>query len=163
METCRFDNWTRMFGALRSRRAALAEIAAAGGTLFALARLDLGLAAESDVAIEDCRLTDAECTRKSQCCSEICSGFQKDKRDRKGGGKNNRNNRREKRVGTCRCRRGGQSCTRSSACCKGWCDPNSLICSCVPNGGLCNDNEDCCSPRQCRDDGSGSNRKVCAR
>ena len=163
MDSCRFDNWTRMFGALRSRRAAFGEIAAAGGALLALARLDLGLAAEGNVGVEDCRLTDEECTRKTQCCSGICSGFKKQERNRKNNGKRNRKNRRDRRVGTCRCARGGQSCTRSSGCCRGWCDPNSNICSCVPLGGLCNENEDCCSPRTCQPESAGSDRKVCAR
>ena len=44
MDDCRFDNWTRLLGALQDRRAALKEMMAAGVALTALARADLGFA-----------------------------------------------------------------------------------------------------------------------
>src|SRR5262249_21293378 len=129
MDSCRFDNWTRMFGARRSRRAAFAELAVAGGSLLTLARFDLGLAAESDVPVADCRLTNDDCTRDSQCCSQICEGLKKKNQNNNGGGKHHHHNNNQKRTGTCRCLRGGQGCTKSSACCRGQCDPSRLVCT----------------------------------
>jgi hypothetical protein len=159
MDTCRFDNWTRKFGDLRTRRAAVGHLAAVGAAFVGLARLEMGLADAAQVGVEDCKLTDAECTTKSQCCSNICAGFHKEQCKRRKNGKKKRNC--GKKVGTCRCARAGQTCSRSAGCCNGYCDPNRSICACVPNGDLCNEDDDCCSPRVCRPESSGSDRKVC--
>ena len=82
MDDCRFDNWTRMLGALQDRRAALKEMAAAALALTALARADLGFAQEEDALVEGCRLSGDECSRKSQCCSNICHGRRRRRRRR---------------------------------------------------------------------------------
>ena len=72
MDECRFDNWTRMLGALQDRRVAVKEMAAAGAALVGLARLDLGLAQEDEVFIEGCRGEKEKCRRNNQCCSGTC-------------------------------------------------------------------------------------------
>ena len=142
MDNCRFDNWTRMFGALRSRRAAIGELLGAAGALFALARFEVGLAAAADVNIEDCRETNVECTRDTQCCSGVCAG-RKRRRRRRGGGRNRRG-RRDRRTGNCRCKRFGTSCRNSAACCNGTCDPGSATCTCVTRNNICRTDQDCC-------------------
>ena len=62
MDDCRFDNWTRMLGALQDRRAALKEMVAAGVALVALARADLGLA-QDEALIEGCGLSGDPCSK----------------------------------------------------------------------------------------------------
>ena len=43
----------------------------------ALARADLGLAAEDDVLIEGCRLSGEGCSKNKQCCSNKCHRHRK--------------------------------------------------------------------------------------
>ena len=73
MDDCRFDNWTRMLGALQDRRAALKEMVAAGVALVALARADLGFA-QDDVLIEGCRLSGDPCSRKTSAVPKSVRG-----------------------------------------------------------------------------------------
>ena len=73
MDECRFDNWTRMLGAIQDRRTALKDLAAAGAALLSLAKLELGLAQEGEVSIEGCRLSGDRCDRNKQCCSGKCN------------------------------------------------------------------------------------------
>lgn len=154
MDECRFDNWTRMLGALQNRRAALKEMVATGAALVALARADLGFAQEEDALIEGCRLSGDPCSRKKQCCSNICKGRRRRRRrdDRDG----DRNRRRDRDSGTCGCRGNGKSCTKDAACCGGRCDPNDGVCRCVGANGVCNVDSDCCSRRICQTDDQGN-------
>jgi hypothetical protein len=135
-----------MFSALRSRRAALGEFVGAAGALLTLARFEVGLAAEGEVDLEDCRLSNDECTRDSQCCSLVCTGRKRRNRrnGRNGGGRNGRRNRRDQRTGNCRCKRFGTSCRNTAACCNGTCDPVSLTCTCVTRNNVCRTDQDCC-------------------
>ena len=80
MDECRFDNWTRLLGGLQDRRAALRELVGAGAALVALARADLGFAAEDDVLIEGCRLSGEGCSRNKQCCSNKCNRHRRKKK-----------------------------------------------------------------------------------
>lgn len=147
MDDCRFDNWTRMLGALQDRRTALKEVAAAGAALVALAKADLGFAQEEgdDVLAEGCRRENESCSRNNQCCSEKC----KRKRRRGGGGGKNGKRRRNDRDGRCTCLKAGRSCRKDAACCKGRCDPNDRRCRCVPNRDICNKDDDCCGNKNC--------------
>ena len=151
MDECRFDNWTRMLGALQDRRAAVRELAAAGAALVGLARLDLGLAQEDDVSIEGCRLTGERCDRKKQCCSNKCNRKRKKKRNRNDNNNNGGNNRRRDRRGSgqCGCLGAGKKCRKDAACCKGRCDVNDRRCRCIPANDICNKNDDCCGNRVC--------------
>ena len=158
MDECRFDNWTRMLGALQGRRAAVKELAAAGAALAALAKLDLGLAQEDEVSIEGCRGGGASCGRNNQCCSKKCN--RKGKRNRR---KNDRKNDRDKKGrrrddGVCRCQGNGKPCRKDAACCRGRCDQNSRRCRCIPRNDLCQSNQDCCGRASCVSDGA---RRVC--
>ncbi len=155
MDDCRFDNWTRMLGALQDRRAALKETVAAGVALVALARADLGLA-QDDVLIEGCRLSGDPCSKKKQCCSNICKGRRRRRRrndERDGDG---RRRRRDRDTGTCGCRGSGKSCTKDAACCAGHCDPNDGVCRCAGANQTCNEDTDCCGRRICETDDQGN-------
>jgi hypothetical protein len=163
MNECRFDNWTRMLGALRDRRAAFKELTAAGVALVSLARVDLGLAQEDDVAVEGCRLTNERCKRNNNCCSGKCHRKRHKKKkhkDNNDGGHNNRRHNKRKGEGQCECLGNGKSCSKDAACCKGHCDSNERKCRCVPANDRCNTDNDCCSNRKCVSDGGGS-FKVC--
>jgi hypothetical protein len=125
MDDCRFDNWTRMFGARKDRRTALKGLAGTGTALFALARAELGLAQTGDVVIEAaCFVPGEECNRDNQCCSDKCS------------------------HGECKCVDFGKSCQRDAGCCFGRCTNGE--CKCVGNLGSCNDTKDCCGDRVCK-------------
>ena len=156
MDDCRFDNWTRMLGALQDRRAALKEVAAAGAALVALARADLGFAQSDDALIEGCRLSGDPCSRKGQCCSGICHGRKRRRRHDKRDDNNHHHRRRERDSGTCGCRSNGKSCSRDAACCGGRCDPNDNVCRCVGANGVCNTDSDCCGSRICKSDNQGN-------
>jgi hypothetical protein len=144
MDECRFDNWTRMLGAIKDRRTALREFAAAGLALTALARADLGFAQEGDVLVEGCRLSGERCDRGKQCCSGDCSSRRKKKKTggRNSGGGGRRGRRRPQ--GECRCLGNGKNCRKDAACCKGRCDPGELRCRCVPSNERCIKDDDCC-------------------
>ena len=159
MDDCRFDNWTRMVSAMRDRRAALKEMASAGLALLALARADLGFAADDDVLIEGCRLTGERCKRNKNCCSSKCHRKRHKKRRKHDQNNNNRKHRRKEREGQCQCLSNGKKCSKDAACCKGHCDPNEKKCRCVPANDRCNKDADCCSNRKCVPDGTGF--KVC--
>jgi hypothetical protein len=158
MDECRFDNWTRMLGALRDRRAALKGLTAAAAALVSLARADLGFAAEDDVLVEGCRLSGEKCSKNKNCCSNLCSGRgrkkkrRKNRRDEDG----NRNRRRDRRrEGECKCRGNGSNCRKDAACCRGFCDKNDGRCRCVPSNDTCNKDSDCCRG-ECRADNQGN-------
>jgi hypothetical protein len=154
MDECRFDNWTRMLGALQDRRAAVKELAAAGAALVAPARADLGLAQEGDVIAEGCRGGGVSCRRNNQCCSGKCNRKRRKKRNR-----NDRDKKGRRRDdGVCKCLGNGKSCRKDAACCKGRCDPDSRRCRCIPRNDLCEQDGDCCGRAVCRSDGA---RKVC--
>jgi hypothetical protein len=155
MDDCRFDNWTRMLGALQDRRAALKEMMAAGVALTALARADLGFA-QDDVLIEGCRLSGDSCSRKDQCCSNICQGRERRRRRDDDGRR-----RRDRDTGTCGCRGNGKSCTKDAACCAGHCDLNEGVCRCAGANESCGDDSDCCGRRVCRID--ANNNGFCKR
>ena len=89
MDECRFDNWTRLLGGLQDRRAALRELAGAGAALVALARADLGFAAEDDVLIEGCRLSGEGCSKNKQCCSDKCNRHRRKKKHKHNDNDNN--------------------------------------------------------------------------
>ena len=149
MDECRFDNLTRVFSAIRDRRAAVKELAGAGAAVLALARADLGFAQEDDVLVEGCQRNGARCSRDNQCCSNKCHRKRRKKRNRDHDG-DNRKQRRE--DGECRCLKAGRSCRKDAACCKGRCDPNDRRCRCVPNEDICNKDDDCCDRRKCEND-----------
>jgi hypothetical protein len=157
MDECRFDNWTRMVSGLRNRRSALKELAGAGAALVALARADLGIAAEDDVLVEGCRLTDERCKRNNNCCSNKCNRKKRKKKKRDEGGGNNKK-RDKKGDGQCQCLGNGKKCTKDAACCRGRCDVNDRKCRCVPANDTCNKDTDCCSGRKCVANGGN---KVC--
>lgn len=156
MDECRFDNWTRMLGALQDRRAAVKEMAAAGAALVGLAKLDLGLAQEDEVSIEGCRLPGERCSRKKQCCSNKCNKKRRKRKRNDRDGNNRRRNR--KGDGKCGCLGNGKKCNKDAACCKGRCDANDRRCRCVPANDICNRDDDCCGRRVCRQ-GFCKNRK----
>jgi hypothetical protein len=147
MDECRFDNWTRMLGAIQDRRTALKDVVAAGAALVSLARLDLGLAQEDEVTIEGCRLTGNRCDRNKQCCSNKCNRKRRKRRKHKDG---DHKRRRRRSTGTCGCLGNGKKCRKDAACCKGRCDVNDRRCRCVPANDLCNKDSDCCGRRNCR-------------
>lgn len=154
MDECRFDNWTRMLGALQDRRAAVKELAGAGAALLALARLDLGLAQEDEVSIEGCRGEGSGCRRNKQCCSNKCKRKRKKKRNR-----NDRDERgRREDDGVCKCLGNGAKCRKDAACCKGRCDATERKCRCVERNNLCERDDDCCGRAVCKSDGA---RRVC--
>jgi len=155
MDDCRFDNWTRMLGALQDRRAALKEMVAAGVALVALARADLGLA-QDEVLIEGCRLSGHSCSKKSQCCSEICNGRKRKKNRNDQGSGDGRRRHRNRDTGTCRCRGNGKSCNKDAACCAGHCDRNEGVCRCAGANETCNASTDCCGRRTCQADDQGN-------
>jgi hypothetical protein len=157
MDECRFDNWTRMLGALQDRRVALKEMVAAAVALTALARADLGFAQEEDALIEGCRLTGDPCSRDRQCCSNDCKGRRRRsrRRDKRDGDRRRRRDR-DRNDGTCGCRGNGKSCTRDAACCGGRCDPFDNVCRCVGANGICNVDGDCCGSRICETDANGN-------
>lgn len=148
MNDCRFDNLTRMFGTIRTRRSAVTQLAGASAALLALARADLGLAAEGEVSVEGCRLTGESCGRDNQCCSNDCRRSRRKKRDRDEGGKGGKKNR-----GVCKCRGNGKSCNKDAACCRGRCDDRDKVCRCIPANDICNRDDDCCGGRKCVGDG----------
>ena len=154
MDDCRFDNWTRMLGALQDRRAVLKEMAPAALALVALARADLGFAQE-DALIEGCRLTGDPCSKDTNCCSNICKGRNRRRRDGRRDS-DGRRRRRDRDTGTCGCRDNGRSCTKDAACCGGRCDPNDRVCRCVGANGICNEDTDCCGRRICETDTNGN-------
>ena len=125
MDECRFDNWTRMLGALQDRRVAVKELAAVGAALASLAKLDLGLAQEDEVSIEGCRGGGVSCRRNRQCCSGRCHRRGRNRRRRKDDRDNNKRNRRREDDGTCRCQGNGKPCNKDAACCKGRCSAAS--------------------------------------
>ena len=62
MDDCRFDNWTRMVAGKSDRRTAVEGLAGGAAALLTLARAELGIAQESDVALEaECRVNGAKC------------------------------------------------------------------------------------------------------
>jgi hypothetical protein len=159
MDDCRFDNWTRMLGAIEDRRAALKKVAGVTAALAALARVELGFAQEGDdVLVEACRLSGDTCTRNKQCCSNRCSGRRR--RDRRRDDRDGRRGRRRRREGTCRCLTNGKICNRDAACCRGRCDPFDGRCRCVPTSDRCDFDQDCCSG-SCLTDDQGN--KFCSR
>lgn len=155
MDDCRFDNLTRMLGGMQDRRSSLRTLAGAGVALISLARADLGLAVDDDVLIEGCRLTGERCSKHKQCCSNKCDRKRRKKRGHDAGDKNHRRN---KNDGECRCSRNGKHCTKDAACCKGFCDQKDNRCRCVGANNTCNKDEDCCGNRKCVSNGAN---KVC--
>jgi hypothetical protein len=147
MDDCRFDNWTRMFGAIQDRRSALMDAVSAGVALVSLARADLGFAAADDVLVEGCRLKGDRCDKNRQCCSNKCSGRKRHKKKHNHGGSNK--HRHKKGSGECKCLGSGSKCSKDAACCKGRCDPKERRCRCVPANEICNKDEDCCDRRKC--------------
>ncbi len=147
MDECRFDNWTRLLGGLQDRRAALRELAGAGTALLALARVDLGFAAEDDVLIEGCRLSGEGCSKNKQCCSDKCNRHRKKKKKKNNDNVNNghhHHKNKKKNDGECQCLDNGKSCRKDAACCRGFCDKNSFECRCVPSNDSCHTDNDCC-------------------
>lgn len=147
MDDCRFDNLTRMFGAIQDRRAAVKHLAGASAALVSLARADLGLAAEDDVLVEGCRLTGENCKRNNQCCSNNCHRKKDKKKHKKDDRDKNKHHKKDR--GTCQCRGNGKSCTKDAACCRGRCDQNEKRCRCIKANDICNRDEDCCNRRKC--------------
>jgi hypothetical protein len=161
MDECRFDNLTRMFGAIRDRRTAVKTLVAAGAALVSLAKAEFGIAAQDDVLIEGCRLTGERCDRDKQCCSDDCNRKRKKRkrnRDRDGDGRRRRRDRRG--SGECRRRGNGKACRKDAACCRGRCDPIERRCRCVPANDICNKDDDCCDRRRCVEDGN-TGQKFC--
>ena len=143
MDNCRFDNWTRMLGTIRDRRTALKEFTGASAALVALARADLGFAAQDDVLVEGCRLSGERCKRNNNCCSGVCDRKRrKKKKNRDEGGNGKRRN--KKGDGECKCLDNGKSCRKDAACCKGRCDQSDGRCRCTPANDTCNKDTDCC-------------------
>ena len=159
MDDCRFDNWTRMLGALQDRRVAVKELAAAGAALVGLARLDLGLAQEDDVSIEGCGGEGRSCRRNKQCCSNKCNRKRRKKRDRNDRDKNKGKKGRQRDNGVCKCLGNGASCRKDAACCRGRCEPTERRCRCVQRNDVCSRDDDCCGRASCVE--IGGNRKVC--
>jgi hypothetical protein len=154
MDECRFDNWTRMLGALQDRRVAVKEMAAAGAALVGLARLDLGLAQEDEVSIEGCRGEKERCRRNNQCCSGTCKRKRRKKRNRNDRDGDRRRKRRRD-DGVCKCLGNGKKCRKDAACCRGRCDRDERRCRCIGANEICNKDDDCCGNRRCREVGNG--------
>jgi hypothetical protein len=126
VDDCRFDNWTRTLVERSDRRAAVKGLAGGAAALLALARAELGLAQDADVALEkNCKGSDAKCNKDKECCSKKCK---KKKRGRKG---------------KCVCAGVNQGCKRDQGCCSGKC--NGTQCVCGEKGDFCRKKADCCS------------------
>ena len=158
MDECRFDNWTRLLGGLQDRRAALREVVGAGTALMALARADLGFAAEDDVLIEGCRLSGEGCSKNKQCCSDKCNRHKHKKKHNdndNNGGHHHHNKKKKKNDGECQCLDNGKFCNKDAACCRGFCDQNDSECRCVPSNDSCQKDSDCCKGN-CVSDNQGN-------
>lgn len=149
MDECRFDNWTRLFSGERDRRSVIKDITVAGAALVALAKSELGLAADDQVLVEGCRLSGEKCDKGNQCCSGDCKGAKKKKKKKNGKGNKGR------KQGECRCRGEGDSCNKDSACCRGFCNQNDGRCRCIPDNTTCNRDQDCCKG-SCQSDKNGN-------
>jgi hypothetical protein len=156
MDDCRFDNWTRMVAGTSDRRTAVAGLAGGAAALLSLARAELGIAQEGDIALEaDCRVNGARCRRDGNCCSLKCQV-------------RGRRNRRRRRRGKCVCAGQGANCQRDRGCCSGIC--RSGNCDCGNKGDFCSNDADCCSRRcesgacRCaqRNDRCDNNRACCS-
>lgn len=123
----------------------------------ALARADLGFAAEDDVLIEGCRLSGEGCSKHKQCCSNKCNRHRRKKHKNNSDGSNGRhhNRRKKKNSGECLCLDNGKSCRKDAACCRGFCDKNTFECRCVPSNDSCQTDNDCCKGK-CVTDNQGN-------
>lgn len=126
MDDCRFDNWTRMVSGQADRRSAVKGLAGGAAALLTLAKVELGIAQDADVVIENnCKGSDAKCRKDKECCSKQC------KKKRRG------------RQGRCVCASVDQGCKRDQGCCSGRC--NGTQCECGGKSDPCRKNGDCCS------------------
>jgi hypothetical protein len=125
MDDCHFDNLTRTIAGGADRRTAVKGMAAGAAALLTLARAQLGLAQESDVALEaNCKGNKSKCKKDQDCCSKKC------------------------KKGKCKCAGNKAPCKRDNGCCSGVC--RSGKCECGNKGDFCNNDSDCCS-KNCRD------------
>jgi hypothetical protein len=73
MDDCRFENWMRIAAGKSDRRTAVLGLAGGAPAALTLARAELGIAQESNVALEaDCRVNGGTCGKDHDCCSGSC-------------------------------------------------------------------------------------------
>jgi hypothetical protein len=73
MDDCRFENWMRIVAGKSDRRTAVITLAGGAPAALTLARAELGIAQESNVALEaDCRVNGGTCGKDHDCCSGSC-------------------------------------------------------------------------------------------
>jgi hypothetical protein len=147
MDTTRFDALTRMIG----RRGLLGAALALAG----FGKLPDSVEGGNNGLVQACDQTGSggRCKRNDQCCSGIC---QLKKRKKKKNGK------KRKKRGRCQCSPLQAGCASVSDCCSPpllnallpVCDVrigNPRTICCMPGGGQCSLDADCCGNAQCVD------------